>query len=270
MQIPEALQILGLEIPFNPDDVKRAFRRKVLEHHPDRFPDLEEKIKAHVKFLEIRGAYEQLKTTIAIGSECRESTVPTVASKSEISPTELEDIKELVKTDFTGAVFLFCDSTRQKCENLIDEPLFEWVVAVLCFPALMGFFWMDMTRKSIARCLSEGTSNNQGILVIWAKPIGCILSLGLFKALSESFGTGMISQGFLESFSKYMFLAGVFLPGSATLVLESLAAYRTTFFRKRIFLKVVEDLRTDKSKEAVPLANKGTRYARPMRTGDSE
>lgn len=35
MLIPEAMQILGLEIPFNPDDVKRAFRRKVLEHHPE-------------------------------------------------------------------------------------------------------------------------------------------------------------------------------------------------------------------------------------------
>lgn len=50
-------EILGVKQTASPEDVKRAFRRRAMRHHPDRNPD---DPKAHAKFNRISEAYEVL------------------------------------------------------------------------------------------------------------------------------------------------------------------------------------------------------------------
>ena len=50
-------EILGVKQTASPEDVKRAFRRRAMRHHPDRNPN---DPKAHAKFNRISEAYEVL------------------------------------------------------------------------------------------------------------------------------------------------------------------------------------------------------------------
>ena len=50
-------EILGVKQTASPEDVKRAFRRRAMRHHPDRNPH---DPKAHAKFNRISEAYEVL------------------------------------------------------------------------------------------------------------------------------------------------------------------------------------------------------------------
>lgn len=50
-------EILGVKQTASPEDIKRAFRRRAMRHHPDRNPN---DPKAHAKFNRIREAYEVL------------------------------------------------------------------------------------------------------------------------------------------------------------------------------------------------------------------
>lgn len=62
MTTQEAYRLLGLSAQASPDDVKRAYRRKALESHPDRFQDPRDKAFHQRKFLDIRDAYAHLRS----------------------------------------------------------------------------------------------------------------------------------------------------------------------------------------------------------------
>ncbi len=55
--------ILGVDYSANPDAIKKAYRQKAGQYHPDRVAHLgeEEGEAAHMRFLEIQAAYEELE-----------------------------------------------------------------------------------------------------------------------------------------------------------------------------------------------------------------
>lgn len=61
-EVEKLLEIFGLSIDSSIDDIKRAYRKAVLLHHPDRFPDDDAHSRAqkHERFLVIQRAYERL------------------------------------------------------------------------------------------------------------------------------------------------------------------------------------------------------------------
>lgn len=56
-------RILGIDYSAKAEDIKKAYRQKVAEFHPDRVAHLgkEESEGAHLRFLEIQAAYEELE-----------------------------------------------------------------------------------------------------------------------------------------------------------------------------------------------------------------
>ena len=55
-----AHRILGVSAGASTDDVKKAFRKKAMQWHPDRHQGEQAKAKAEVEFRRVTGAYEQL------------------------------------------------------------------------------------------------------------------------------------------------------------------------------------------------------------------
>lgn len=76
MTTEEAYQVLGLDAPADADAVKRAYRRKALESHPDRYQDLRDKAYHEKRFIEAREAYVCL----------REGGFPGLPADSEVVP----------------------------------------------------------------------------------------------------------------------------------------------------------------------------------------
>lgn len=62
MKKSEALNILGLSEPFDDDDLKKAWRKKVIENHPDRFQDPAQKAKAEEQTKLINEAHDVLES----------------------------------------------------------------------------------------------------------------------------------------------------------------------------------------------------------------
>lgn len=61
MTLTAALACLGLDARAKPADVRAAYRRLSLEHHPDRVQDPDDKLAAQRRFMKIRDAYEFLR-----------------------------------------------------------------------------------------------------------------------------------------------------------------------------------------------------------------
>lgn len=57
----EAMDILGLPADASWPDVKAAWRRLSLEHHPDHARTPSQRAEAHVRFITYRAAYERLR-----------------------------------------------------------------------------------------------------------------------------------------------------------------------------------------------------------------
>ena len=57
---PNCYQVLGVSRLASKREVKRAFRKKSLETHPDKFSDEHEKERAKVRFNRVRESYETL------------------------------------------------------------------------------------------------------------------------------------------------------------------------------------------------------------------
>ena len=58
--IPNYYEVLGVKNDASYDDVKRAWREKAKQWHPDKFLSAEEKLKAHEKFIDVMEAYTVL------------------------------------------------------------------------------------------------------------------------------------------------------------------------------------------------------------------
>jgi hypothetical protein len=58
----EAIRILELNKPLSREQVRKAYRSKARQLHPDKFPDEAEKAYANEKFIQLKEAYELLKT----------------------------------------------------------------------------------------------------------------------------------------------------------------------------------------------------------------
>jgi curved DNA-binding protein CbpA len=59
--LSSALERLGLDSSAKASDVRLAYRRLSLEHHPDRVQDPDGKLAAQRRFMKIRDAYEFLR-----------------------------------------------------------------------------------------------------------------------------------------------------------------------------------------------------------------
>lgn len=91
MTLPEALDILGLDQGADRRQLRKAYRRLALRHHPDRFPDPAQKRAAEERFLQVRDAYEFLRSNPLLlarppGGEA--ASVPGVRT----APKEFEEI----------------------------------------------------------------------------------------------------------------------------------------------------------------------------------
>lgn len=61
MNLPEALDILGLDQGADRRQLRKAYRRLALRHHPDRVQGAAAKRAAEERFLQVRDAYEFLR-----------------------------------------------------------------------------------------------------------------------------------------------------------------------------------------------------------------
>ena len=61
--VSSAYKILGIEANSSDDEIKKAYRKMAVKHHPDKYNQLgeEQQIAAKEKFQKIQQAYEQIK-----------------------------------------------------------------------------------------------------------------------------------------------------------------------------------------------------------------
>jgi len=62
INVTEALARLGLEKGATLSDVRKAYRRLSLKHHPDRVQGRQEKLDAQRRFIDIKAAYDFLRS----------------------------------------------------------------------------------------------------------------------------------------------------------------------------------------------------------------
>ncbi|MBI4348745.1 MAG: J domain-containing protein [Elusimicrobia bacterium] len=95
MNTDEAYRVLGLGAGAGADDVKKAYRRKALESHPDRYTDPRDKAFHEKRFLEAREAYAHLRAEgfpeLPAESEVAPDFGPKLAGRS-FAPRETEDV----------------------------------------------------------------------------------------------------------------------------------------------------------------------------------
>jgi curved DNA-binding protein CbpA len=84
----EALARLGLEKGAAPSDIRKAYRRLSLEHHPDRVQGREEKLDAQRRFIDIKEAYELLRLHPHLLREAAAAASPARAAVAEDSAAE--------------------------------------------------------------------------------------------------------------------------------------------------------------------------------------
>lgn len=100
MTTDEAYRVLGLSAPASAEDVKKAYRRKALESHPDRFPDPRDKLFHEQRFLEAKEAYAQLRAAgypdLPEEAAVAPDYSPKVAGRS-FAPKETEDLEAAEK-----------------------------------------------------------------------------------------------------------------------------------------------------------------------------
>lgn len=96
MTTEEAYRALGLSAPADADAVKRAYRQKALESHPDRYQDARDKAFHGKRFMEAREAYSRLRAEgfpeLPAESELAADFGPKLAGRS-FAPKEPEEAK---------------------------------------------------------------------------------------------------------------------------------------------------------------------------------
>ena len=100
MTLEEAYRILGLAPGAGADDVKKAYRRKALESHPDRFQDETQKAFYQRRFMDAREAYAFLRAEGVRDLPEEEVVVPEmgawIAGRS-FAPTASEPVGQMEK-----------------------------------------------------------------------------------------------------------------------------------------------------------------------------
>ena len=96
----EAYRILELSAGATSDDVKRAYRRKALECHPDRFQDDGQKAFNERRFMDAREAYACLRSEPAAALPEESEVVPEMSSwvaGRSFAPKEVEAVGQIEK-----------------------------------------------------------------------------------------------------------------------------------------------------------------------------
>jgi hypothetical protein len=124
----EALNILGLSIPFLEDELKSAYRAKVKKCHPDRYLYADHKIMATKLFIKVNSAYEHLKYDFNM-DEVLQELKSDIQTTMNVKSNHDEEIPSLF-----GLLF-------RKPEMLGS---FGILVSILLFPAIFifGMFYM--------------------------------------------------------------------------------------------------------------------------------
>lgn len=95
MTTEEAYRLLELRAPADADQVKRAYRRKALEYHPDRWAREDEKAFYQRKFIQVREAYARLREGVP-ELPAEEAVVPEFRDDylagRRFAPKETEDV----------------------------------------------------------------------------------------------------------------------------------------------------------------------------------
>jgi len=244
MTLQEAKKILGVSEMGSPEVLKKAFRRKVFECHPDRFIGAAEKIKAHRQFIAAQEAYVLLKNAAHVSNFTKEDPEFEKQKPRELDDTE-PDLEIILKGSFAGRVFSLCGRLQSFLERLNQDPLLESVITVISIPFLMGFGWMATLTYLITNFLYEavfGFKSEYGTvglmkknaLAIWVKPIGWALStLSFFCLFHFVFKAPEENWPGYRYLLRNLLLSGIFLPALIALFLEATASYRMWVCRRR-------------------------------------
>ncbi|MCX5787592.1 MAG: J domain-containing protein [Elusimicrobia bacterium] len=100
MNTQEAYRVLGLSAGATADDVKRAYRQKALEYHPDRFQDDRKKAFYERRFMDAREAYACLRSDAAVELPEESEVVPEMGSwvaGRSFAATDVEPVSQAEK-----------------------------------------------------------------------------------------------------------------------------------------------------------------------------
>ena len=100
MNTQEAYRVLDLSAGATADDVKRAYRQKALEYHPDRFQDDRQKAFYERRFMDAREAYACLRADAAVELPDESEVVPEMGSwvgGRSFAPAEQEEVGQVEK-----------------------------------------------------------------------------------------------------------------------------------------------------------------------------
>lgn len=109
MSIDKALKILGLEGGESLEQIRRAFRKKAMRYHPDRYQNFSQQAWATKRFIDVKSAYDYLMN---LSTFVKES-----ASTPSVNDTAHDQDQE--RPDFSKE-----DSTKTR--SLFDW-VFDWV-----------------------------------------------------------------------------------------------------------------------------------------------
>jgi hypothetical protein len=249
MTLQEAKNILGVSEMGSPEILKKAFRKKVFECHPDRFIGAMEKIQAHRKFVLVQEAYFILKRVTQVSGFQKENPESGYQKQNE-DYEEDPDLETILKGSFAGHVFTFCGVIQSFLEDRSQDPLLESVITVISLPFLMGFGWISTLTYLIINTLYEdifGFKTEYGAvglmkknpLAIWVKPIAWASSiLTFFLLIHFVFKAPEDNWPGYRYLIRYLLLSGVFLPAFIALFLEGTASYRMWVCRRRVVVVV--------------------------------
>ena len=139
MERAEALRLLGLQDTFSLRELKKAYRKKLSENHPDRFTSTREKTLAHHRFILIQEAFETL-------SQSQESPIYRKAKAHATThpPTRfhppLYDLSGYENLENDGSLSNIYKCLSDLCKYFvafIQIPFLGWAVYWACNPCFM-------------------------------------------------------------------------------------------------------------------------------------
>jgi len=250
MKLSKAKDLLGLRDAFTGSELKRAYRKKVFECHPDRFMGAQEKLKAHKTFLDLQKAYS-LCGPLALSSHIS-NEAPDVKSKKEestVSEEEYlplqEEFEKSLEGSFAGRVFHLGASLTRSLDQLNKNPFWETVFSVVLLPMMMGFGFMATITYATNGFIYEygfqlkddfrlASAAKKAPALVWVKPLGWCLSISLVFILKTFYFNPDTSDWPLYRLAlRYLFFTGVLVPAFIFLLLETTASYRSYLYLRR-------------------------------------